>query len=583
MKQFLTIQLILYFGWLSCIAVAQLEIAAAITGSGSLPHVAIVSLANMSVFLTTFIRKRLDIEMAARDFLAIITRPGKMPENTEREQKGKEPDEETGDVKPRNPPRASVLMLTNSAGMTNSSIRQFMQYICNAHHVYSDLHKYDVLKEACEGHSCKCIVISKVDRINIPQVPNELTEPRVLLPSLGCLQNECHGCKGDNLNVEFSEAACEALDFEFRTTTQKDPICICIPVHPASVDNKWTKLLVRMLKYKDQQDRGATVAAADAVQNYLNDPATDRAEETKYKTASLLLIRLLEIFVNLVLTVFFKVDGFTSALAARRAVRSYVVDSKQTGLPANVFLTSALIVVKSKSVCQVLQFRGNIFWLMLLSTFFVNLLCAIAWAFVLIAFNGGSGKWYAVPSMAPSKPRVAVIIAAICIAIGMDCYDLARKRSEIFRKIQEKLERKIGKKSPEKSLKKNWKDISEEIKKDMKVTLILPGVIILEIAFAVVLAVAVSLNNGIERWVYGALHLLVWVKWGIGSSILGAYSIEHVPKIPDRPTDSGPKRVKYTPANWFEEGSLVYSSSFVLNAVMVGVMGDWTGIWNIWK
>lgn len=630
MKQFLIIQLFFYFGWLSCIAVAQLDISSAITGSASFPHVGITCLGNLAVFITSFIRKRLDLEMAARDFLATITGPCKfkkirdpckfkeMQEITGREQKGTVPDEETGACrfKENNKheliavttgylPVASVVMLTNSAGMTNSSIRQFMKYICNAHYVQSVLMKYDIQKKCAHAneHYCNCILIREVSRNNMPQ---ELeNKSGVLLPSLKCRENKCHACNRDlfqldGLDVKFSSAVYDALDFQSTTSSENEAICLCIPV----TDDKWTNLLVRSLKYKDQGDKGAIVAAADALQNYLDKRGEDRAEEIKYKTVSLIVIRLVEIFVNLLLTVFFKVDGFSSALAARRAVRSYVVDSKGNGLPANVFLTSGLVVVKSDSVCQVLKFRGNRFFLlMLLSTCFVNLLCAIAWAVVLIAFNGGIGKWYVVPSMAPSKPRVAVIIAAICIGIVMDCFEfrkLAMECIQIFRngRDSEKPSRDISNEvSNGTNSKTSSMDISNEVSNDTdsqnplnqiwekikeykRNRLMILVVIIFEIAFAVVF----GLNKRIGRWVYGALQLLVWVKWLSGSFILGAYSPEYVPTRAKRKKgEDGGAFLDYSSAQWDDEGSLVYSSSFLLNAVMVGVMGDWAGIWSTWK
>lgn len=601
MKQFLCVQLVVWFGWLSCIAVAQLEISGAITGSASFPHVGIVSLGNLSVFVVSFLRKRLDLEMGARDFLVTIAGPSKFkdkPETQNEKQKRmltclrklavfilsflrrrwldlekgacgvltgpyRFPEKNKNELIARviarqNLEEASVVMLSNSAGMTNSSIKQFMEYIYNAHGVQSVLMKYDIHSK-CDSekkHNCNCIVIRKVARINMPEGLEH--ESGILLPTLKCRENECHGCNRDlldveevegTLNVKFTSALRDALDFQFTTPSENEPICICIPV----TDDKWTNLLVRSLKYKDQGDKGAIVAAADALQKYLDKRGEDRDEEIGDKTVSLRVIRLVEIFVNLLLTVFFKVDGFSSALAARRAVRSYVVDSKGNGLPANVFLTSGLVVVKSDSVCQVLKFRGNRFFLLIVGC--VNLLCAIAWAVVLIAFNGGIGKWYAVTSMAPSKPRVAVIIAAIFIGIVMDCFELSKR-----------------------TLKKVW--IIK--KKENQNTSMILGVIILEIVFFVV--GCLGLKKGIGRWVYGALQLLVWVKWGIGSSILGAYSPEYVSTSSERHKDANGRLIlKYSSAKWVDEGSLVYSSSFLLNAVMVGVMGDWAGIWSTWK
>jgi hypothetical protein len=54
---------------------------------------------------------------------------------------------------------------------------------------------------------------------------------------------------------------------------------------------------------------------------------------------------------------------------------------------------------------------------------FMNLGCAISWA-VLVALEGSINKWYHTHSMPPSELRVVVIMAAITIALGMDCTDL---------------------------------------------------------------------------------------------------------------------------------------------------------------
>ena len=109
-----------------------------------------------------------------------------------------------------------------------------------------------------------------------------------------------------------------------------------------------------------------------------------RLEEVSYRTTSLIVPRLAEVLINISLTIWFKVDGFSSALLARKAISRYIVDSKGNGFCANVFLTSA--VVKSNadntSVCQVLRFRGVTLLSLRTLSFIVgciNLICSVTW------------------------------------------------------------------------------------------------------------------------------------------------------------------------------------------------------------
>ena len=76
-------------------------------------------------------------------------------------------------------------------------------------------------------------------------------------------------------------AVCEMLDFEFKPPIQEIPICICIPLHPATTDD-WTSLLMRSFKSTDQEDRGAIVMASDALENYLDQRRGGRLEEVFY-------------------------------------------------------------------------------------------------------------------------------------------------------------------------------------------------------------------------------------------------------------------------------------------------------------
>jgi len=76
MKQFFITQLVVWFGWLFCVALVEIEISGMINdmrgNSSSFPHVRITSLGNLAVFVTSLMRKRLELEMGARDFVATI-------------------------------------------------------------------------------------------------------------------------------------------------------------------------------------------------------------------------------------------------------------------------------------------------------------------------------------------------------------------------------------------------------------------------------------------------------------------------------------------------------------------------------
>jgi len=136
---------------------------------------------------------------------------------------------------------------------------------------------------------------------------------------------------------------------------------------------------------------------SDALENYLDQSRGGRLEEVFYITTSLTVTRLAEVLINLVLTGWFRVDGFSSALLARRGIRNYIVDSKGNGFAAIVFLTSAVLKSNANNtiVCQVLRLRGGA--LLSLKTFSfivssINLICFITWV-VLIALESSVGKW----------------------------------------------------------------------------------------------------------------------------------------------------------------------------------------------
>eukprot|EP00253_Pinus_taeda_P024810 PITA_24810 len=404
-----------------------------------------------------------------------------------------------------------------SSHQPNSSMRQFMKYNYNAHHVHSILLKCLPLRspevtlnspeQICDySGTCKCIVFRTVEDITVmlafrmPGTLKKLSDSQCLLPSLSCLRNGCHGCN---------------------------------QVHPAGED-EWTKLLIRSLKSKDKEARGVSVMASEALENYIAQSGGRFQQTVEYRTVSLIVPRLTEVLINILLTAWFRfrVDGLSSALVARRATRDYVVDSKGTGFAASAFVTKAMVMSNSlnTNVCQVLTFRGNLLSLRNLSFIVgcVNMICTISWT-VLVAFQGGSGKWYDTYSMPPTSTlRVTLIMSVISIGLGMDCLHLY-------------LNRRV-----------NWRNVS-----------LVWAVIILEIMCIVIFG-AVARTWGLKGWVYSVMQGIVWIKWGIGSYLLGEYVSEH---------ESGVFRTSFSypysfdeQSVWIKGGILVYSPAFWINS-----------------
>ena len=192
-----------------------------------------------------------------------------------------------------------------------------------------------------------------------------------------------------------------------------------IPILQSDKPDVWTELLLRSLRSKDAEGRGVRVMASEALEGYLSGRTRGSSkilETVEYNIVSFIVPRLTEIVINLVLTFWFRVDGFSSSLVARRAVRDYLVDSKGSGFAATAFLTKAAVKsdFNNTKVCQVLTFRGDFLGIKTLSFIVgaVNLICSLGWA-ILIGFEADIS-----PPLA--QPRVAVIVAAVGFALCTD-------------------------------------------------------------------------------------------------------------------------------------------------------------------
>lgn len=307
--------------------------------------------------------------------------------------------------------------------------------------------------------------------------------------------------------------------------------------------------------------------ASEALESYLAGGSGVEEGKVEYNIASFLLPRLSEALINIVLTVFFTVDGLSSSLVARRTIRDYIVDSKGTGFAANAFLTKALVRCDADSTCQLLTFRGNLLGIrtVAIAVGCVNIGCSIVWA-VLIAFDDGPDT-----SPPPSMATVAVIIAAIGIALAMDfamCWAAMSSGGEA-----------------------EWSDCLTGViaflcpvfipccMPNCAYVLMLFTMIYLEIVCLLsysILAGTVGIK-AFGKWIYSGLQTLVLFKWLIGSALLDSGIWGNVFGIVNF---SGGETEFYgaTPPTW---APLTYSSAFLLNAFLAGIRTKW-GHWE-WK
>lgn len=551
-------------GLLACLAytvLAQFDVSEAVTASASFPDVAITCVGNLAVFFSCLLRGRLHVEMGARDLLATITAPKFQKHGSAL----------------RTDYLPEVVILSNHT--PESSTRQFIQYIRNTHGVGSCLLQFHRLRseevtadDVCDNarHECRCIVIEapfdlyinfpdvciKVLASRMPGALKLLPDSQCLLPCMICLTNGCHGCNHGMLHVEVDSlrrwnwtlteggpkewpvpVVCKMLDKAVSTICEERS-CLCIPALPAE-DDEWTKMLIRCLRTKDKEDRGVATPASEALEKYIAQSGVCDAKE-EYSSVPLILPRVAEIVINIILTAWFRVDGFSSSLVARRVIRDYIVDSRGTGIAANVFLKKCEVYsnAENTNVCQVITFRGNLLNFRTFSFIIggVNLMCSISWG-VLIAIPG---NWYDTLSMPPSKARIVILIAAIGIALLMDCLQLYLYHNRAI----------------------------DEQHSDAKLYTILLLVVILEIVCMIVGSAVVGTlgTKGFGKWTYSAIQVLVWVKWGFGSYFLGPYSYEN--EDYSRPV-----------APWAFDVSaghgLMCASAFLLNAVLAGVRGQW--------
>jgi hypothetical protein len=195
----------------------------------------------------------------------------------------------------------------------------------------------------------------------------------------------------------------------------------------------------------------------------------------------------------------------------------------------------------------------------------INLILSFIWSLV-VAFRGGAGQWYDIHSMPLSKPRVMVIMAGIGIALLMDFLDLLC------------LSKRIRQRAQSDRIRQRAQSDSRGLTDRERLMLLV--MIVLEMS-CIVSGSAVLRTLGVKgfgKWVYSAMQILVWVKWGIGSYLMDKFLNELHSTECGRRTDGN--ILGYSSRRWssyrLESGILVYSSAFLLNAILAAVRAKWT-------
>lgn len=559
-RRIVQLVIIQLFCWLACsVSFCFAQLSEGFTGSVNFPSsLAITCVGNLAVFVATLIRGRLDLEIGARDALGILL------------------GQELTVLKDRNDRYAlttretdlrgvDVVMLSN--GRPNSSVREFMK--SRAHIVHSVLIQFRLFN-ACRGHSCSCIIfwtnqqIKRLLAVRMPGILKELPE-ECLLPCQECLSNDCHHCNRDMLHPEGNDglttgdrAASDVVytllqhDNVVNSIRTGEPYCICIPLNDWKSD-RWTELLMMSFRSKDAEGRGVKVNASEVLESYLAAGGRERKEGTvEYSIASFIVPRLTEVLINIVLTVLFKVDGFSSSLVARRTVRDYIVDRKGSGFAANAFLTKALVECDANNTVQFLSFRGNVVGIrtVSLTAGCINLFCSIVWA-VLIAFDGGADT-------SPSRLRVVVIYAAILIAWAMNY----RMLSPIYTQFMTYVRRPWSISGIYQSIHSQFMTYVcspwsiPRIYQYLFITAICTETMCL-VSFFIVLQILGA--EGFGNWLYSAVQILVFLKWMAGCYIL----------------DGETWRQFHGWTSPSTRDFLPYSSAFLLNGALAGVRATW--------
>lgn len=452
----------------------------------------IACLVNTMALIKALTRGRLEIENGAREAVSTLIRS----RGTKLESTGNSIGLTT--CKDEDLLAASVVMLSNVSkyGTPNYLIQQFMKSNAHLYNVHSILLQFFPFKaKRCEHGECNCIVFWADEEMTtmlarrMPGILKRLTDPLCLLPCLTCLTNGCHECSREGplrvegpLPVEQSDEGFRLRESDSHVVSEildkvragfirpGEPIFICIPLNDARRDD-WTNVLARSFRSIYAEVGGARVMVSKIMESWLPGDKLEVISVDQYNICSIV-YRLIEIFTNVALTFWFRVDGFSSSLVARSIIRDCLKDSQGRVPAAEAYVKKAIVNTYDNHICQALTFGVNRLSLIAGG---VNLICFICWA-AFIAFEGG----HCSPPL--SIPRVAVIVTAICIALLMDCLYLFTK------------------------------------KRDYKLLL----VIILEIIciVAVILVATTLVINSFRKWVYSAVQALVWVKWGMGSYIL---------------------------------------------------------------
>lgn len=375
-----------------------------------------------------------------------------------------------------------------------------------------------------------------------------------MLPSFGCFQNKCHSAmpagplqalhvvndaiaSGDPAPIPTSLAA--SLMGRTDSLVQGEA-CVCAPLASNPESDEWSKALKRMLQTKDDASRGAEGVTSRALARYLDGVPQAQPAEESFGWLESIVPRLIEAGLIAILTVWFRVDGFSSSLVSRRAVRDYVTDEVGNAAHIGMRVQKVSLHFPSSSrqhFSHVLMFRtGPVS--MVTATLALgtgSTLLSTTWWCISVARGVWIGKWSTAYSLPPTTLRSGVSIVGLIACLLLDCTEIWVSNELAF--------------APP-----GWGDW---IKYLLQTEHMILAAMVAEVLLVVLVLVMTVLHaaHKFGRLIYCILELLSWAKWLIGSMRLGEFI--------------------FSKNNEQRSGKWVYASAFLAAAVMAGIGGQW--------
>eukprot|EP00250_Pteridium_aquilinum_P023069 c2614_g1_i1 orf=427-2121(+) len=375
-----------------------------------------------------------------------------------------------------------------------------------------------------------------------------------VLPSVSCFQGKCHSMMQPAelqplhvVNDAIAPGAPASIPTSFAASLMgrmdslvEGEACVCAPLVTNPESDEWSKALKRMLQTKNDASRGAEGVTSRALARYLDGvPQTVPAEEV-FGWLESIAPRLIEAALIAILTLWFRVDGFSSSLVSRRAVRDYVTD--EMGNAAHIGLRVQKVSLHfpgptRQQFSHVIMFRTGPISIVTASLALgtVTTLFSTTWWCISVARGTWIGQWNTAYSLPPTTLRSCLGIAGLLACLLLDCVELWVSNTLSFAPAG------WG----------NW------IKYLAQTEYMILAAMLAELLMVVLVLVMIVLNaaHKFGRLIYCFLELLSWAKWLLGSMRLGEFVFSKV--------------------NEQRAGKWVYASAFLAAAVMAGIGGQW--------